>query len=75
MVNSYELCVQAIRCGYGLAVLAKEIIEHDLATRQIIRLLPDWHIDPLPVALTVQYSKFAKSHVKALTMFLSDNLK
>jgi DNA-binding transcriptional LysR family regulator len=74
LVNSYELCVQATRSGYGLAVLAKDIVEPDLATGQIIQLLPDWHIDPLPVALTVQHSKFAKPHVKALAMFLSESL-
>lgn len=75
LVNSYELCVQAARNGYGIAVLAKEIIGADLATGQIIRLLPDWQIDPLPVALTVQYSKLAKPHVKALATFLSEILK
>lgn len=75
LVNSYELCVQATRGGYGLAVLAKDIVEPELATGQIIQLLPDWHIDPLPVALTVQHSKFAKPHVKALAIFLSESLK
>ncbi|MGH1412927.1 MAG: LysR family transcriptional regulator [Pelagimonas sp.] len=75
LVNSYELCVQATRNGYGLAVLAKEIVDPDLATGKIIQLLPDWHIDPLPVALTAQYSKLAKPHVKALAMFLAETLK
>jgi DNA-binding transcriptional LysR family regulator len=74
LVNSYELCVQATRNGYGLAVLAKDIVEPDLATGQIVRLLPDWHIDPLPAALIVQHSKFAKPHVKAMAMFLSESL-
>jgi len=75
LVSSYELCVQATRSGHGLAVLAREIVEPDLATGQIIQLLPGWHIDPLPVALIVQYSKLAKPHVKALAMFLSEILK
>lgn len=75
LVSSYELCVQATRSGHGLAVLAKEIVEPDLAEGQIIQPLPDWHIDPLPVALIVQHSKFTKPHVKALTMFLSEILK
>lgn len=75
LVNSYELCVQATRNGYGLAVLAKEIVDPDLASGQVIQLLPDWHIDPLPVALTAQYSKLAKPHVKALAMFLAETLK
>lgn len=74
LVNSYELCVQATRSGYGLAVLAKDIVGPHIATGQIVHFLPDWHIDPLPVALTVQHSKFAKPHIKALTMFLSESL-
>ena len=75
LVNSYELCVQAMRNGYGLAVLAKDIVEPDLATGQIVHLLPAWHIDPLPVSLTVAHSKLAKPHIKALAMFLSKGLK
>lgn len=75
VVNSYELSVQAMRKGYGIAVLARDIIEQDLEKGRVIHLLPDWLIEPLPVTLIVPYSKFAKPHVRALSTYLSEALK
>lgn len=75
LANSYELCVQAARMGHGIAVLARDIVAADIAEGRMVQLLPNWHISPLPVSLTVPHSKLAKPHIKALTTFLVDRLK
>lgn len=74
LVNSYEMSVQAVRNGYGMAILAKSIVSNDIIEGRIVQLIPDWQVSPLPVSLTVVYSKLTKPHIKALSSYLTQTL-
>lgn len=73
-MNSYELCVEAVRAGLGAAVLAKVVVRHDIKTREVIELLPEWKIPEIPVSLVVPLSRFRNTEVRAVTRYLTEKL-
>ena len=74
-VNSYELLLQAIRSGMGMAVVAKAVVEDDLAAGKLVRLVPDWHLEDLPVSLLVPHARLRKPAVSATAGYLADALQ
>ncbi|KUP91582.1 MULTISPECIES: LysR family transcriptional regulator [Tritonibacter] len=69
-VNSYELCVSAVRSGLGAAVLAKAIVQKDMDDGSVVELLPSWKIDPIPVSLVVPVSKLRRPEVLAVSRYI-----
>jgi DNA-binding transcriptional LysR family regulator len=54
--NLYTLRSAALQ-GLGLAIMSAWLVADDLATGQLIHLLPDWHAAPLPITLTYPYAR------------------
>ncbi|MEP5729805.1 MAG: LysR family transcriptional regulator [Sulfitobacter sp.] len=75
LVNSYELCVSAVRNGLGAAVLAKAVVQEDMNQGSIVELLPDWAVDPIPVSLVVPISKLRRPEVIAVTRYIVSKFK
>ena len=73
-VNSYELLLQAVRSGLGIAMVARAVIEEDLETGRLVQLLPDWQIKDLPVSLIVPHSRLRKPAVQATARFFAEQL-
>lgn len=71
-VNNYELCVAAVQAGFGAAILTKAVVGPDIDAGNIVTLLPDWKISPIPVALIVPLSRLRRPEVKAATQFITD---
>ncbi len=74
-VNSYELCVSAVRSGLGAAVLAKAVVQKDMNDGSIVELLPRWKIDPIPVSLVVPISKLRRPEVLAVSRYIVSRFK
>lgn len=73
-VNSYELCVAAVRAGLGAAVLARAVIQNDLRSGQLVDLLPDWTVTALPVSLVVPLSRLRRPEVMAVARSIVGSL-
>lgn len=71
-VNSYELSVAAVRAGLGAAVLAKAVVQGDLASGSLTELLPDWDIDPIPVSLVIPNARLRRSEVMAVARYITN---
>jgi len=69
-VNSYELCVSAVRAGLGVAVLAKAVVQNDINDGSIKELLPAWTVDPIPVSLVVPMSRLRRPEVIAVARYI-----
>ncbi len=74
-VNSYELCLEAVRKGYGAAILTEQVVREDLETGRIVSILPEWTIRDIPVSLIARYSRLKKPHVQLLAGYLAEQLK
>lgn len=74
-VNSYELCVSAVRSGLGAAVLAKAVIQKDLNDGNITDMLPNWALDPISVSLVIPISRLRRSEVLAVAQFIVSNVQ
>lgn len=74
IVNSYELCVQAVRSGLGMAVIARSVIEEDLVAGSLVELLPAWKLSTIPASLLVRYPRLRKPHVLATASFLHKHM-
>ena len=74
-VNSYELCVSAVRNGLGTAVLAKAVVQKDMNDGNIVEMLKDWRIDPIPVSLVVPISRLRRPEVMAVARYIVSKLK
>ncbi|WP_417839912.1 LysR family transcriptional regulator [Tritonibacter scottomollicae] len=69
-VNSYELCVSAVRAGLGVALLAKAVVQNDINDGSIKELLPAWTVDPIPVSLVVPMSRLRRPEVIAVARYI-----
>ncbi len=74
-VNSYELCVSAVRSGLGSAVLAKAVVQQDMNDGSIIEMLTDWKVDPIPVSLVIPISRLRRPEVMAVARYIVGQLK
>ena len=73
-VNSYELCVAAVRSGLGAAILTKAVVQKDVAAGNIVELLPDWKVDPISVSLMVPVSRLRRSEVAVVAKYIASSL-
>lgn len=74
-VNSYELCVSAVRAGLGVAVLAKAVVQNDINDGSIKELLPAWTVDPIPVSLVIPKSRLRRPEVIAVARYIVDKCR
>ncbi len=70
LVNTYELCLSAVRNGLGAALLAKAVVQKDVNDGSIVELLPGWEIDPIPVSLVVPISKLRRPEVLVVSRYI-----
>lgn len=50
-VSTIELAHAAVREGLGICLMADVIVEEDLRSGRLIRLLPGWQVTPIPVTM------------------------
>ncbi|TIX51477.1 LysR family transcriptional regulator [Alteraurantiacibacter aquimixticola] len=73
-VNDAIILREAVRQGLGLAVLPSILVEEDLRTGRLKRLLPDFRPPPLWLKALVPSHKLLKPNVRTLLDFLHERL-
>ena len=73
-VNSYELCVSAVRAGLGAAIVAEAVIQKDMDGGSVVEFLSDWKIEPIPVSLVVPISRLSRPEVMAVAQGIVGSL-
>ncbi|WDD97103.1 LysR substrate-binding domain-containing protein [Thalassomonas actiniarum] len=76
--NDLNALVSHVQEGLGLAVLPALEVQHLVKAGALLKVLPDWHLNPLPLyALTInrKQSYKVKAVLKALKDFLPDSNK
>lgn len=58
LTDSLYALRSAALLGLGVAVTSAWLVDDDLANGKLVRLLPDWQAEPLPVYLMYPYARF-----------------
>ena len=74
-VTTYELAVGAVCAGLGAAVLATSVMAPMAAAGEVMPLLPDWRIAPIPVSLVVPLTRLRRAEVSAVAHYIVDRLQ
>jgi DNA-binding transcriptional LysR family regulator len=73
-VNDTIVLREAVRRNLGIAVLPSTLVEDDIRSGRLIRLLPDFRPPPLWLKALVPSQKMVKPSVRALLDFLHERL-
>jgi len=65
MVNDVDAMLYAVRAGRGLGRPLSYQVADDLASGALVRLMPDWEPDPLPVHLVVSSARYMAPKLRA----------
>ncbi len=74
VVNTIELCQQAVKGGLGVALISQVVVQDDLDARRMVRVLPQWNFDEIPVVLLSRQSRIASPPVRVLRRYLMGEL-
>ena len=60
---------EAVRAGLGVAVLPDFLIQEDLLSRRLVRVLPQWNVKDLPVHVVYAGARLLPTRVRAFIDF------
>ncbi|WP_240324380.1 LysR family transcriptional regulator [Trinickia diaoshuihuensis] len=66
---------EAVRMGLGVAVLPEWLVEEDLVSGRLVRLLPKWHAKPLPAQVVYPVQRRLPLRVRAFIDFATEYLR
>ena len=75
LVNTIELALKAVVMGWGVALMTTLVAEEKLRAKNLIQILPDWTIEPIPVTMLTRSSRLHRPQVAALHNYLVRTLK
>ena len=64
--NTIELSLEAAIQGLGVSLIAEVVAADAIAQGQLVQVLPDWSIDPIPVSLVIRGTRQNRAQVQAL---------
>jgi|GEM_PF-6614009 len=73
-VNTVELSLEGAVQGLGVCLMTELVARDALKSGQVVELLPDWQIAPIPVALVVRGTRLNRPQVQALHQFFKARL-
>ena len=73
-LNDTEATLVAVRAGFGLGRALSYQVADDLAAGTLVRLLPEYEPEPLPVHLVVSSARYMAPKLRALLDFLAGQL-
>lgn len=71
VINDGEALRKAALCGLGIVLLPAFLIGDDLRAGRLCRVLPDWHIAPVPVNAVYPASRNIAAKVRAFVGFFA----
>lgn len=66
---------EAARMGLGIAVLPQWLVEEDLISGRLVRILPKWHAKPLPAQIVYPVQRRLPLRVRAFIDFATEYLR
>lgn len=71
-VNDSNAHTSAILAGFGVAQMVSFVAEPYLKSGELVQLLPDWHLDPLPVHVVYPPNRHLSAKVRAFVNWAAD---
>ena len=72
--NNSEAVLTMVRAGLGIALLASWLVDADLASGELVRLLPDYEPPSAPVQALTAPSRYMQPRVNAFIDFMKEAL-
>lgn len=73
--SDFTILLKAAAAGLGIALLPAEVVEDDIRTRRLIRVLPDWHSEEVGVHLVFATARGIVPAVRVLIDYLAEHFK
>ncbi|MES0824823.1 LysR family transcriptional regulator [Ruegeria sp. SCP11] len=74
-VNTMELAYSAVLRGHAVAMLPTLLAQQDERAGNLVRLLPDWSTEPVPLTLLCRPERLAAPQVAAVRKFILEACK
>lgn len=73
--SDFSILLRAAAAGLGIALLPPEIVEDDIRTKRLVRVLPDWHSEEVTVHLVFATNRGIVPAVRVLIDYLAEHFK
>jgi DNA-binding transcriptional LysR family regulator len=74
-IERFYHIVRAAAAGLGIALLPAEVVEDEVRTKRLIRILPDWHCEEVSVHLVFTTNRGIVPGVRVLIDYLAEHFK
>ncbi|HTD06792.1 LysR family transcriptional regulator [Undibacterium sp.] len=74
LVNDVDAMLYAVKAGRGLGRPLSYQVADDLVNGSLLRLMPEWETDPLPVHLVVSSARYMAPKLRALMEHAAESL-
>lgn len=74
-VNTMELAYAVVKKGHAAAMLPTLLAQQDERAGNLVRLLPDWFTEPVPLTLLCRPERLAAPQVAAVRQFILEACK
>jgi DNA-binding transcriptional LysR family regulator len=74
-VNTMELALASAKLGEGVAILPEFLVERDVKNGTLVRLLPDWSLDPVKVSLPCRAQRLSIPAVAVVRRLIVEECK
>ncbi|HZX30200.1 MAG TPA: LysR family transcriptional regulator [Rhodocyclaceae bacterium] len=75
VANSFHLLRDAARQDHGITVLPDYLADEEVAAGQLVEILPDWKLDPVPLFVLYPSNKLLATRVRKLIDYLGEHLE
>jgi len=66
---------ESVRMGLGIAVLPEWLVEEDLVSGRLVRIVPKWHAKPLPAQIIFPVQRRLPFRVRAFIEFATEYMR
>jgi DNA-binding transcriptional LysR family regulator len=73
--SDFTILLRAAAAGLGIALLPAEVVEDEIRTKRLIRILPDWHCEEVSVHLVFTTNRGIIPAVRVLIDYLAEHFK
>jgi DNA-binding transcriptional LysR family regulator len=73
--SDFTILLRAAAAGLGIALLPAEVVEDEIRTKRLIRILPDWHGEEVSVHLVFTTNRGIIPAVRVLIDYLAEHFK
>lgn len=73
--SDFTILLRAAAAGMGIALLPAEVVEEEIRTKRLIRILPEWHSGEITVHLVFATNRGIVPAVRVLIDYLAEHFK